>query len=1212
MRIVIDLQGAQTESRFRGIGRYSLSLAQAIVRNRGKDEVILALNGLFADTIIPIREAFDGLLPPENILVWSAVGPIRECDPANARRREMGEHLREAFLASLNPDIVLITSLFEGWGDDAVGSIGRREVGFPVAVILYDLIPLISPDIHFRSNPFLQAYYAGKIASLKKSQRLLAISESARQEALSGLNFPEDAVVTISGAYDAFFRVDPPSLADKQALFQKLGITRPFALYTGGADERKNLPRLIEAFGALPETVRRAHQLVIAGKMPQGSLADLRRIAQSQGLSAEDVLLTGYVDDQDLLALYNLTSVFVFPSLHEGFGIPPLEAMACGAPVIAASASSLPEVVGMDDALFDPLSVAAISAKICRVLTEPAFRASLVTHGLAHVQRFSWDQSAKRALAALRDFDPGPAISGHSAVMRFERTTLFEENRQKILLIKLDHMGDLLLASPAISKLKAKYPLATLDIVVGSWNVALAQEMKLFDHIYTLDFFKKKSSEPASVSDAQVRALMEELPDYDLAIDLRRQSDTRFVLARIRAKTKIGYQTFDAGIDGAIDIVLPAYADIPFHVSPLNKTPISLQMLKLIDAIPAEVGDYVSLPSFIDRPTPSATMVALFPKAGNEVKEWGPERYNALIDRLSRDDAIDAINIYFASSQEERGCPITPAEKVRVHVGLDFKALVRSLSDNRICLANNSFGAHLASYLGLTVVGIYGGTETADEWAPVFGDSYVCHTASSCSPCHLGKLAECRFGLSCLGDITPEFVGDQVLALLGAPGTVKFAQPGPSGRSEQIIKDLLGSIAEIGRGHIGIDESLQIAACIAASIRPADRVRTLFVDISELVITDAKTGIQRVVRSIIRTLLSDVPAGYDVALVYAEPGRVGYRHATRFSASLLGATPEPDRADEPISVYAGDIFLGLDLNFEVAMAHRDVYQDMRRRGVRVAFVVYDLLCAKLPHCFPPGTADRFRRWLEVVAENDQALCISAAVGDELTDWLGQFGPARAHPCEVSWFHLGADLASSSPSSGIPPDAEGLLHRLGGTINFLMIGTVEPRKGHAQVLAAFEALWRQSIDVTLVIVGKNGWMMEKLVERLRTHAEYGKRLIWLDGISDEYLERIYAAGSCLIAASEGEGFGLPLIEAARHEIPIIARDLPVFREVAGDHAYYFADGSQAAFSQRLRQWLDLYQAGTHPKSAGMPWLTWRESTQQLLARLLPPADHLRVR
>ena len=143
MRIVLDLQGAQTESRFRGIGRYTMSLAKAIVRNRGEHEIILALSGLFPDTIEPIRAEFDGLLPQENIRVWHAPGPVKECQPGNEWRREVAERIREAFLASLRPDIIHVFSLFEGYVDDAVTSIGVFDQATPVSITLYDLIPLI-------------------------------------------------------------------------------------------------------------------------------------------------------------------------------------------------------------------------------------------------------------------------------------------------------------------------------------------------------------------------------------------------------------------------------------------------------------------------------------------------------------------------------------------------------------------------------------------------------------------------------------------------------------------------------------------------------------------------------------------------------------------------------------------------------------------------------------------------------------------------------------------------------------------------------------------------------------------------------------------------------------------------------------------------------------------------------------------------------------
>ena len=167
----------------------------------------------------------------------------------------------------------------------------------------------------------------------------------------------------------------------------------------------------------------------------------------------------------------------------------------------------------------------------------------------------------------------------------------------------------------------------------------------------------------------------------------------------------------------------------------------------------------------------------------------------------------------------------------------------------------------------------------------------------------------------------------------------------------------------------------------------------------------------------------------------------------------------------------------------------------------------------------------------------------------------------------------------------------------------MVGTIEPRKGQKQTLAAFDQLWAEGLDANLVIVGKQGWKVEKLVETMRHHREKGKRLFWLEGISDEYLEKVYAVSTCLLAASEGEGFGLPLIEAAQHKLPIIARDIPVFHEVAGDHAFYFNGKKPDDLARAVRKWLELYQSGRHPKSDDMQWLTWRQSTQQLLDVIL---------
>jgi len=268
MKILIDMQGAQTESRFRGIGRYTSSLVKAIIQNRADHEVIVALSSLFPETIQPIRDFLFGILPQENIVVWSVPGPTFEADPRNKLRKDCAELLYEEFCALHKPDVLLITSLFEGLGDNAISSVGKLGIPIPTACILYDLIPLVSPDEHFSNSFIHQKFYKNKLSSLKKCSCLLAISESSRQEALANLDFADEYVINISGAADQLSYL---SIADKEKttlLMEKLCITQPYVMYTGGADHRKNLHRLIEAFSKIPSNVLAENQLILVGKCP--------------------------------------------------------------------------------------------------------------------------------------------------------------------------------------------------------------------------------------------------------------------------------------------------------------------------------------------------------------------------------------------------------------------------------------------------------------------------------------------------------------------------------------------------------------------------------------------------------------------------------------------------------------------------------------------------------------------------------------------------------------------------------------------------------------------------------------------------------------------------------------------------------------------------------------------------------------------------------
>jgi glycosyltransferase involved in cell wall biosynthesis len=326
---------------------------------------------------------------------------------------------------------------------------------------------------------------------------------------------------------------------------------------------------------------------------------------------------------------------------------------------------------------------------------------------------------------------------------------------------------------------------------------------------------------------------------------------------------------------------------------------------------------------------------------------------------------------------------------------------------------------------------------------------------------------------------------------------------------------------------------------------------------------------------------------------------------------MFGESQTMAGEDTYIHPQQGDIFLGLDLHFNIDQDHEHFFTQARRAGAQVYFVVYDLLPLLLKDTFTPELVEKYGNWLRVVSQQHGAVCISQAVAAELTAWVAQNQPAVAQTFKIDWFHLGADIESSIPSNGMPDDGPKLLQQLAAQPSFLAVGTLEPRKRHGQMLDAFEQLWAQNVAANLIIAGKPGWLTEALTTRLSTHPQLGRQLFWMQSASDEYLEKIHAAASCLIAASEAEGFGLPLIEAARHGLPIIARDIPVFREVAQDHALYFAGDEGAALATVVQSWLSLAKQQKTPDSRQIQRQTWAQSAQQLLSRVISAKDVTKI-
>ncbi|MBN1888228.1 MAG: glycosyltransferase family 4 protein [Thermoflexales bacterium] len=364
MKNNVVLDARTVSDHFPGIGRYVVNLSQALVRIDPGLDLVLLHDPSAAST----RLALPGL--PRIACPVSPFSPRQQwVVPAQLRRVQAALYHSPYYLMPYLP-------------------------GMPTVLTCYDMIPLVYPAYFSPVQRLI--YRLAHSLAFRAAAAILSISQSTKADIVRYFGLDPRRVVVTPLAAGEHFCPQPAGRVD--VVRQKYGLPQAYALYLGSNKPHKNLARLVEGWKEARFRFQvSGFRLVIAGHWEE-RYPEAKRRVEELGLG-EQVIFVGAVDDEDLPALYSGAALFAFPSEYEGFGLPVLEAMACGSPVVCSNTSSLPEVAGEVALLVDPTDVDALAAAIGRVLADVGLRQAMREKGLAQAARFSWERTARETLA---------------------------------------------------------------------------------------------------------------------------------------------------------------------------------------------------------------------------------------------------------------------------------------------------------------------------------------------------------------------------------------------------------------------------------------------------------------------------------------------------------------------------------------------------------------------------------------------------------------------------------------------------------------------------------------------------------------------------------------------------------------------------------------------------------------------------------------------
>lgn len=1238
LRILIDLQACQTQgSAHRGVGRYSQALFDSILMNSGERDIFcLTSNELkFEASLDLVSEA--RVLRFPDLPDWGSNRSYR-----GGERDYLDALAYSAFIAPIKSDVIHVSHIFEGFDERvALPSQALRASGELLSATIYDLIPFLFQEHYFQNSDF-RKWYLARLDWLRQADLLLAISESTRKDAIDLLGIEPWRIVTIHGSIASHFRPGKNLVEERECLARRYRLRERFVLYTGGDDHRKNINGAIAGYAEIPQEQRKKCQLVIVCSMEEQRKQMYLDVAKSCGLGVEDLKITGFVPEEDLISFYRTCDVFLFPSLYEGLGLPVLEAMACGAPVIGGNNSSVREIIARDDALFEARSPKSIGESIANVLNNKDFSNDLRSYGLKRAQDFSWLRSSNLAMAAVddalqrsREAGVMSAINGWVPRKRIAmltplppcRSGIADYNAKFLPYLSRHFDIDIYVDNYAVSEESLAVSFRIFDVtdfeaVAQSYDAILYEFGNSEFHEHMLPLLKKFPG-IVGLHDAYLSGLMMYLEYY-------KGEQGRYAKEMLDAHGPLANR-YLAPIQKCADPVGKTIIELPCTkhildqaIGVISHSPFNLDIARKFypegwQAPYRIIPQMVSLPkncSKTERDDARSQLgysnddfiIATFGHVA--WTKWGDRLLDAFLSSLLRKN--ESVHLIYVGelARDEFGRQLNECivksklgKRIKITGFLNEKDYERYLltADIAVQLRTSSRGGTPKGVLDCLAFGVPVIVNNDASYTD-YPDDVVVKIDADPSPIIIASQLDNMFNDKKVRVSFSEAGKKYVLenhnpthcAAEYAAAIHEFIE------REQDIKfpNVVSTCAPHLAGCIEPSAAINVALEWLTQVRtPSFAKHRLIVDVSHISQLDHQTGIPRVVKQIVHAIYCSARAGFEPLAVELVDGGLKVASAWLLNQKLLfEQSEEIQNRSVPIRFQAGDVMLMLDSSWARYREFYPVFSDARANRVPIYTVVYDLL----PLTLPPGNIveggkEWFEGWVnDAVSASAGLICISRAVADDVIAYLDGLSELTIAP-KIGYWHLGSDF-STGHQGGVPSSN---VADLASCPYLLMVGTIEPRKSHALTLAAFERLWEQGHELCLCIVGKEGWMVGELMDRLRSHPLLDKKLFLIEGPNDTDMALLYEKAAGLLFLSKGEGFGLPIVEAANHGIPIICSDIPVFHEIAGDFATYVALGDALSVASDLGKWWQKRNSGQLPNTRDMPRLSWEQSAEALL-------------